>query len=60
MVNRSKDTYEIQTEFLSRDAFTGEMGKHFLMEGESFIWLRMPEQAGYTAFVKIDGEFDPE
>ena len=60
MVNRSKDVYEIQTEFPARDAFTEETGKHFVLGGESFTWLRMPEQASYTAFVKIDVETDSE
>lgn len=60
MVNRGEDEYEIQTEFLARDAFSGEVSKYFTLKPQFFTWLRMPDNAGYTAFVKIDEEFDPE
>lgn len=59
-VNRGKDEYEIHTDHLAKDVFSGEFSMSFSLKPESFTWLCMPDAADYNAFVKIEGEFDPE
>ena len=60
LVNRGRDIYEVHTSDPAQDAFSGEITKSFLLHPESFTWLRMPLDADYNAFVRIDGELESE
>jgi glycosidase len=60
MVNRGKDEYEIHTDAVGREAFTGEESRSFTLLPESFVWIRLPDESGYNAFVKIPCKFGCE
>ena len=55
LINRGDDEYEIQTVENGKELIGGEEGKSFSLKAQSFVWIRLPDESDYTAFVKIPG-----
>ncbi len=53
IVNRSKQTYEFRATCVGEEIVSGKRAETFLIEAESFAWVKVPKTADYTVFVKI-------
>ncbi|MBR7162287.1 MAG: hypothetical protein IKD07_07715, partial [Clostridia bacterium] len=56
IVNRSDDEYEVKTACEGKNVFTEECQTTFALKPQSFVWIHLPDDSDYNAFVKIAGD----
>ena len=53
ILNRGGDEYEIKTAVRGKELLSGAEGTSFILKAQSFVWIHLPDEADYNAFVKI-------